>query len=610
MTVTKNGRVTQLDEELILFFENNRAKRDKEQMFICPLSHVFERAFQNRIGFTYWAKGDSCLFLCCPYASYSDYNRGLFCLLISKCGDDLIVLLEAIELKYYVKDRLLLEIEHLQIQEKHRIGLVGKNGSGKTTLLELLAQVRQPESGKIHCYGYCELLPQLKKTNTTKSGGEVTQDYINQALAKKPDLLFADEPTTNLDTDHIEKLERQLQRWSGAFILVSHDREFLDALCTTIWELEEGQIKEYTGNYSDYVTQKELERRQQESAYEQYERKKQQLEEALVLKEQKAARATKAPKNLSASEARIKGAKPYFANKQKKLRQAAKAIETRLEKLEKVEKAKETPAIKMNLPNEETFKGRIILRVEDVIGKVGERTLWKKASFHVKGGDKLAIIGPNGSGKTTLVKKMIRQEEGIRFSPSVKVGYFSQNLDVLDVNQSILENVRSTSKQEESLIRTVLARLHFFREDVYKKVSVLSGGERVKVAFAKIFVSDINTIFMDEPTNFLDIQAVEALESLLQEYAGTVVFVSHDRRFIESIANRILAIEKQELQVFDGSYKEYEQASVKTERDALEDKRLLLETKITDVLSRLSIEPSSELEEEFQQLLQQKRNLE
>ncbi|MCJ7840106.1 Vga family ABC-F type ribosomal protection protein [Lederbergia sp. NSJ-179] len=520
------------------------------------------------------------------------------------------MLLEAIDLQYYVKDRLLIEAEHLQIQEKDRIGLVGKNGSGKTTLLELLAQAKQPESGRVHSHAKCELLPQLKNTNTTQSGGEVTQEYINQVLAKRPELLLADEPTTNLDTDHIEKLEKQLQRWQGALVLVSHDRAFLDSLCTTIWELEEGQIKEYKGNYSNYVEQKELERRQQESAYEQYERKKQQLEEALVLKEQKAVRATKTPKNLSASDARIKGAKPYFANKQKKLRQAAKAIETRLEKLEKVEKVKELPAIKMNLPNEETFKGRIILRVEDVAGMVGERILWKEAHFHVKGGEKLAIIGPNGSGKTTLVKKIIDQEEGIHFSPSVKVGYFSQNLDVLDVDQSILENVRSTSKQEESFIRTVLARLHFFREDVYKKVAVLSGGERVKVTFAKLFVSDINTIIMDEPTNFLDIQAVEALESLLQEYEGTVIFVSHDRRFIESIATRILAIEQQELQLFDGTYQEYKQATFQTERDSTEDKRLLLETKISDVLSRLSIEPSEALEREFQQLLAEKRKLE
>ncbi|WP_062110598.1 Vga family ABC-F type ribosomal protection protein [Bacillus niameyensis] len=519
------------------------------------------------------------------------------------------LVLEAKNVKFYVRDRLLFDIEHLQIQQQDRIGLVGKNGSGKTTLMELLTQMRQPDSGSIISYANTELLPQLKNTNTTKSGGEVTQDYINRALAKKPEILMADEPTTNLDTEHIEKLEKQLHRWQGALVLVSHDREFLDSLCTTIWELENGKVTIYKGNYSDYVEQKDIERQQQENAYEQYEKKKKQLEEALVLKEQKAERATKLPKKTSASEARITGAKPYFANKQKKLRKAAKAIETRLEKLEKVEKVKDQPAIKMNLPNEEAFKGRIILRVENVSCNIGQRILWSEASFHVKGGDKVAIIGANGSGKTTLIKKVIHQEEGITLSPSVKLGYFSQNLDVLDPSQSILENVRSTSGQEESFIRTVLARLHFYRDDVYKKVEVLSGGERVKVAFAKLFVGDVNTIILDEPTNFLDIQAVEALESLLQEYEGTVLFVSHDRRFIHSIANQILSIENEQIHLFEGTFEEYQIGNFQGKRDLKEDELLVIETKISDVLSRLSLEPSEELEAEFQRLLKEKKKI-
>ncbi len=127
-------------------------------------------------------------------------------------------------------------------------------------------------------------------------------------------------------------------------------------------------------------------------------------------------------------------------------------------------------------------------------GVIDQRVLWNKASFQVSGGDKLAIIGPNGSGKTTLVNKILNQDKGITISPSVKMGYFSQNLDILDVNKTILENVRSTSKQDETLIRTILARLHFFRDDVYKLVGVLSGDERVKVALAKLFISDINTL--------------------------------------------------------------------------------------------------------------------
>lgn len=516
-------------------------------------------------------------------------------------------LLEANDLKLYVKDRILLNIERLQIHTGARIGLIGKNGTGKTSLLEVLAGKRTIDSGSIQSHGTCELLPQLKRTNTTKSGGEVTQEYVIKALDCNPEILLADEPTTHLDSEHIEWLEKKIANWQGALLIVSHDRAFLDAVCTTIWELHEGKIKEYKGNYTAYSQQKELELKSHEAAYEKYEKKKRQLEEALILKERKAAKATKKPKNVNLSEAR--NSKPYFAKKQKKLQDAGKAIETRLEKLEKVEKIKDTPAIQMALPNEEYFTGRIVLRVEKVAGRFDTRILWKPANFEVRGGDKLAIIGPNGSGKTTLLKKIISREEGIHISPAMKMGYFSQTIDILDTSKSILENVQSTSKQEETFIRIVLARLHFFREDVYKKVNVLSGGERVKVALAKLFVSDINTLILDEPTNFLDIEAVEALESLLTNYKGTIIFVSHDRRFISNIATRILAIDNEEIQLFEGTYEEYKNYVPQPERNTEEDTLLLLETKITEVLSRLSIEPTAALEYEFQRLLVEKRKL-
>lgn len=520
------------------------------------------------------------------------------------------VIMELSGLKYEVKDRLLFAADHLAIQNKDRIGLVGRNGSGKTSLLEILAGKQRPEKGIISRQTTCELLPQLKNTNTTKSGGEVTQEYINQSLATQAGLLLADEPTTNLDTEHIEGLEKQLQRWQGAIVIVSHDRSFLDTLCTTIWEIDNKKINVYKGNYSDYIAQKELAIRQQENAYEQYQRKKKQLENALELKEQKAQRATKKPEHVSASEAKITGAKPYFAKKQKKLQKTAKSIETRLEKLEKVEKVKEMPAIKMNLPNQGAFTGQIIIRAEELAGNVANRMLWKPASFYIRGGQKIAVIGKNGAGKTTLLKKIINNADGLTISPAARVGYFSQNLDVLDTADTILENVRLTSVQDETFIRTVLARLHFYRDDVYKKVEVLSGGERVKVAFAKLFVSNINTLVLDEPTNYLDIEAVEALEDLLSDYEGTILVVSHDRRFIEHIADHILAIEKQEITFFEGSYEAYKNYVPKQAADSREEELLVIETKLTEVLSKLSLEPSEALDQEFQALLKRKRELE
>ena len=311
--------------------------------------------------------------------------------------------------------RKLFDIEHLQIRDKERIGLVGRNGSGKTTLLEIIAGKRSIQSGTISGNGTATLLPQLKRTSTVKSGGEVTQQYIDKALARKTELLLADEPTTNLDTVRIEKLEKTFARLQGAIIIVSHDRAFLDATCETIWEIADGKVEVYKGNYSDFTEQKEQKIQEQEKAYENYVQKRQQLEDALMLKEKKADRATKKPKNLSSSEARLKGAKPYFAKKQKKLQQVAKSIETRIEKLEKVEKVKELPPIKMSIPNQESLQGRIIIRAEHIAQSFGERVLWNEASFQIKGGDKIAIIGENGTGKTTLIKKLINEESAFRF---------------------------------------------------------------------------------------------------------------------------------------------------------------------------------------------------
>lgn len=524
-------------------------------------------------------------------------------------GDDHMLLLEANHITRYVQDRLLFEIKHLEIHSRDIIGLVGWNGSGKTSLLEVLSKESSPDEGTVEQHDTCVLLPQLKETSSTKSGGEITQAAIDRCLAKNPAVLLADEPTTNLDTDHIEKLESTFKRWTGALVIVSHDRAFLDALCKKIWDIQDGSLNEYKGNYSDYKAQKDLEIKQQQEAYEEYVKKKKQLEKAVQLKQQQAEQATKKPKNLSASEINAKGAKPYFAKKQKKLYQERKGMESRMEQLEKVDKVWESPPIMMNIPDADTLNGRIILRLADVTACAGSRTLWKHASIDITSGDKVAIIGANGSGKTTLIRKIMQKDTGITLSPAVKIGYFSQNLDILDTDQTILHNIKETSRQDETFIRIVLARLRFFRDDVHKKVTILSGGERVKVAFAKIFLSDINMLILDEPTNFLDIETMEALEGLLEDYTGTLLFVSHDRRFVDQIASRVVSIENQTIDVFNGPYKAYK-AYVPQSGNPLEDNLLVLEAKISEVLGKLSTQPTNELEAEFQKLLKQKKQLE
>src|SRR5699024_3200034 len=230
-------------------------------------------------------------------------------------------------------------------------------------------------------------------------------------------------------------------------------------------------------------------------------------------------------------------------------------------------------------------------------------------NFFVRSGEKVAIVGSNGTGKTTLLKKIIDEGKGITISPTVKIGYFSQHITILKEEKSILENIQQSSKQNETLIRTVLARMHFWNDDVHKNVQVLSGGEKVKVVLAKLFLSEINVLVLDEPTNFLDIESLEALEILIKGYHGTIIFVTHDRMFIRNVATKILEIENKEITVFDGTYVAYEERVKRAKRDENKDEILLIETKISDVLARLSLEPSKELDAEFQRLLNEKKKL-
>lgn len=517
------------------------------------------------------------------------------------------LLLEGTLLKHDVQEKLLFGIELLQVHAHQCIGLVGRNGSGKSTLLKILAGELLPDEGRVNLFTSIKLVPQIKRTDMKKSGGEITQTYLQNAINDNPGILMLDEPTTHLDTERIKWLEKKLKNYQGALILVSHDRTFLDQLCTEVWEIENGSLTEYKGNYSEYSEQKTLKRKQQQLAFEKYEKEKQMLEKAIREKKEKAQRATKKPKNVSPSEARV--AKMHYANIQKKLSKTAKALEKRLEQLEKVKQPQDLPAIKMDIVNMEHIKNQVIVRAEQLSGHVGSHELWSPFNFFVRSGEKIAIIGPNGAGKTTLLRKLIDQADGIWISPAVKVGYFSQHLTILDEEKTILENIQFVSRQSETLIRTVLARMHFWDDDVYKIVAVLSGGEKVKVALTKIFLSDANMLVLDEPTNFLDIESLEAFETLIKSYEGTVIFAAHDRMLVRNVATKIIEIANQEVTVFDGTYDAFEARVKYREEDSNENERLLIENQLSDVLSRLSIEPSEQLDAEFQRLLKEKKKL-
>ncbi|PTQ56933.1 MAG: ATPase [Candidatus Carbobacillus altaicus] len=522
------------------------------------------------------------------------------------------IVLEARQIKHSIGDRELFTAERLYIAKRDRIGLIGRNGAGKTTLLNILAGKIQPEAGTVQIGATTALIPQLKPNLDNVSGGELTFQYIERAFGQEPGLLLADEPTMHLDLEHTTRLEELIRRFPGAIVVISHDRAFLDNVCTKIWAIEERKVTVYPGNYSFYAASRELAKRQQMERYEEYLEKKRHLEQAIRTRKQKAEQMVKAPKEQTSTE--FRGGKPYFAKKQKGVHSTIKAMETRLAKLEKVEKPRELPAVKIDIPNAEVLRSKTCIRAERVSAAVPGRILWRDASFRIRSGEKVALLGPNGSGKTTLIRKILNGEPGFEIGSVVRFGYIDQNLEILDVDRSILDNVRESSPHDEVLIRTVLARLLFRREEVYKPVHVLSGGERVKVAFAKVFLSEMNVLLMDEPTNFLDIDSIEALESLLETYEGTVLFASHDRKFVERIATKIMEIRDARIHVFDGSYTEYleHQRSENAAPNADEEELLRVETRLAEVIGKLAEANDSEkieLDAEFWRLAEQRNRL-
>jgi len=502
----------------------------------------------------------------------------------------MMILFEASQVEVSIGDRRLFRAEQLRIASGERIGLVGMNGAGKTTLLRLIAGELKPDAGTVRIAGSRAVIPQLKPDEGTLSGGETTALCMERALAENAALLLADEPTMHLDADHIRRLEKALLAYEGAVVVISHDREFLDRVCTRIWAIEDGAVSTYSGNYTFYREMRELQRRQHWEKYESYVDKKRQLEAAIQQKARKAARVEKAPRHLSSSEARM--GKDHYGSVQKGIHQSIKAFRTRIEKLERVDKPREPERVRMNVPEAARLGSRIVIRADGLEARAGGRLLWRDVRFALPAGSKTALLGPNGSGKTTLLKRIVARSEGVAIAPAAKIGYFSQNLDVLRPDRSVIDNVSDGAAQPPEVVRAVLARLLFRRDDVHKPVGVLSGGERVRTALAKLIVGDVNVMVLDEPTNFLDIPSIEALESLLAEYEGTVLFVTHDRRFADRTADRILEIRDGRVHVFEGGWREYEAYKARKAEAgdaALEEELMTVETKLSETLGKLSM---------------------
>jgi ATP-binding cassette subfamily F protein 3 len=367
------------------------------------------------------------------------------------------------------------------------------------------------------------------------SGGWQMRMSLGKILLQKPDLLLLDEPTNHLDLETIEWLETYLKGLKTPMVIVSHDREFLDRLCTQIVETERGVSTTYLGNYSAYLQQKAEMQEAQMSAYE---RQQKELEKQQVFVERFRASATRSTQ--------------------------AKSREKQLEKIERIEAP--TGSLKtlhFRFPPAPR-SGREVVKIKDLVHAYDDKILFLGADLLIERGDRVAFLGPNGSGKSTLLHLIMGMEKPTEGAVelgqhNVIPGYFEQNqAEALDLTKTVMQTIHDEVpdwKNEE--VRTLLGRFLFSGETVLKKVESLSGGEKARLALAKMLLRPANLLMLDEPTNHLDIPAKEMLEEAIQNYDGTVILVSHDRYFISKVANKIVEIRNGEFRPYLGDYHYY-----------------------------------------------------
>lgn len=543
------------------------------------------------------------------------------------------------KVKKYYGDRLILDIDNLEINEGDRIGIVGENGAGKTTLIKVILGNTEIDEGNVFLdcnysyigqteeyHGDCtdgkikSLLGTPDKYNNFLSGGEKVKINITKALSSNSNLLIADEPTSNLDEKTIKTIEKLICEYKGGLLLVSHDRDFLNNLCDNILEVSNGKVKLYKGNYSKYLEIKAEEEAFKKKEYEEYINEKKRLEKAIIGKENHRDSIRKTPKRMGNSEARL--FKMGDQKSKKHLDGNIKALRSRINHLEVKEKPIESKDIIIKIVKGSEMPSKTVVEVRDFNLYVSNKLLAKNINFKIKNGKKAALIGENGCGKTSLIKEIIKNtSDNIKLSNHISIGYFDQNQDILNKDKTILENIKESSSLDESLTRINLGNFGFNGDDVFKKVSILSSGERVKVALCKIILSDNNTLILDEPTNFLDIKSITALENALKNTEKTLIMISHDRQFISNVCDYVIEMKDKKVTCFSGSYDEFIQdknsfnlrKSLKNDERDRKEKLLILETKLSKLISEISFEKDPKIKEKldlhYQDILQEIKKL-
>ena len=375
---------------------------------------------------------------------------------------------------------------------------------------------------------------------STLSGGEKTRLALAKLLLEEPNLLILDEPTNHLDFETLMWLEEYLKGYKGAIIIVSHDRYFLNKVCTRICEIEQGRLTSYRGDYSSYLVQKKMNSERQLKEYEAQQKEIAKLEDYVA-------------KNLvRASTSKMAKSRQHMLD--------------RIERIDKPLMYTKPPKIKLEYDIEPT---KDIVRVVDCPLVVGEgadkKELIKSLTMNVRRGEHVAIIGANGIGKTSILKLIqgiIPHEGGnISWGGNVKISYFEQEHAILDLHKTVLEEIMDRyPRLSEQQARSVLGAVLLTGENVFKPISVLSGGERAKLCFAIMALNRGNVLVLDEPTNHLDLNTKEVLEDALAEFGGTIILVSHDRYLLNKVASRIIEIKHNEVNSYEGNFDAYSEA--------------------------------------------------
>ncbi|TKD72554.1 ribosomal protection-like ABC-F family protein [Pseudalkalibacillus hwajinpoensis] len=544
-------------------------------------------------------------------------------------------------------ERVLFDQVSIDIHRGERVGIVGPNGAGKTTLARILVGDSKPDKGSYVVEGSIGYLRQstdyeefmneanldhhslLRKSEKELglssdidethlkqlSGGERLKVSLAQIWASNPDILILDEPTNHLDLTGLQWLIRELEDFKGAVLIISHDRYFLDQTVERILEIENGELNDYSGNYTAYRLEKKRRYEEQLHRYQVQQKEKKRIEEQLAGLTNWS---DKAHKQSTSQE----GYKEHYRMKAKKMDAQVKSKRKRLEKeLQKngVNEPHKATGVRFHFESENSH-GKRVFEAINVSKQYGERWLFKGSSFYIKHGERIGMVGENGCGKTTFLR-MILGEEGVSEgeiwkSPMLRIGYLSQDVHDLPSNQTALQSLEVESRDEDFRAKSILASMGMERSRIQVPIQQLSLGERTKVKMTRILMNKYDVLILDEPTNHLDLPSREQLEDTLQQFTGTLLVVSHDYYFMNKICDRLLVFKDQSVKRVEMGLSEFreKEKSPSCSSQLVGEKKMLLDNEISALISEISLlipgdSKMNDLDKRLNELFKEKNKL-